>query len=139
MFTPLTASVVVVTAVYLNRALFAPIGNVLDERQERVNRDAQERTRALEASEQKIQAYQEQLRAARKEAWDRREVIRGEAMQARADRLQKARDAAMAEIATARDQIDADASAARDGLKDESEILARRIAATLLGREVAQG
>ena len=129
--------VAVITAMYLNRALFEPVGRILDERAARLEQDGKDRETALADHKTRVQEYEDKMKAARKEAWDRREAIRREANDARSQTLDAARVEAQATIASGRGEIEQAASEARESLTTESQAMARDVASRILGRALS--
>lgn len=128
--------VVLVSAIFLHRALFAPVGRVLDERAARAREDALARTQALEAVDQKLKDYQARIFAAKKQAFERREAIRRDGTGAKAEMVSRARDEAERVVAAGRAEVDAAAGTARTELRSEIERLAAQMATRILGRPV---
>lgn len=127
------------SAIYLHRALFVPIGRVLDERADKLKQDAAVQSDALAAIDTRLREYDERMSRARKEAWDRREVIRHESLAGRAAALANARQEAESTLAAGRDEIAGAATGARAQLEVESARLAHLMAERILGRPLGSG
>lgn len=128
--------VFLVAASYLKRALFEPVGKLLDERRGRLQGDAKAKATAEQDREARLADYEARIIAAKKAAWDRREAIRQEAARARAAAIAAARQAGDQEIAKAREQLQADAAVARTTLEKDSPALGRLMVDRILGRRV---
>ena len=131
-----TFLVVVVAALFLRKALFEPVGKLLDERAARLKGDTEERARALRDREARILDYQGRLQAARRTAYEARESSRRMSMEARGEILAGARVQAEKATERGRGEVAEASGSARQMLASESGALARDIAARVLGRPV---
>lgn len=91
----------------LNRTLFKPINQVLDERERLGVGRLDEAKRMLGQYEERVSRYEEQLRAARSEAYQQQEAQRREALSARQDKITQVKAEAVRQVATAKDDLGA--------------------------------
>lgn len=120
----------------LNRILFKPITDVLDER-ERLTTGSDTDVRAMFANvDYKLSEYEEGIREARASGYRLVEQQRAAAMQERQAAVASARATAEARVAEARAALAADAAAARGRLESDAREIAATISSTVLGRAV---
>lgn len=118
----------------LNRILFKPIGQVLDER-ERLTGGFDTDVRAMINSiDHTLGRYEEGVRDARAEGYRVLEARRAEAVNRRQAAIEAARAEADARIASARADIARDVDAARGRLETDAREIATTITAQVLGR-----
>lgn len=121
----------------LNRTLFKPINRVLDER-ERLGAGRMSEARQLMAKyEERLTAYEQQLQAARGEAYQFMEAQRREAQAARQEILAQVKSETAAQVAAARNEIAEQTSAAKQSLEGEARAMASVISSQILHRPVS--
>jgi F-type H+-transporting ATPase subunit b len=123
----------------LNRTLFRPINQVLDERERLGVGRLGEAKQMLAQYEQRLAQYEEQLRAARAEAYQHLEAQRREAQTARQETLAQVRTETAAQIADAQQAIREQTEAAKQNLQGEARAMAATISSQLLQRPVSGG
>jgi F-type H+-transporting ATPase subunit b len=123
----------------LNRTLFKPINQVLDERERLGAGRLAEAKRMLVQYEERVNRYEEQLRAARAEAYQQQEVQRREVLLARQEMIAQVKADAAQQVAAARDEIAKQADNARDSLEKEARSMAATISSQILHRQVSPG
>jgi F-type H+-transporting ATPase subunit b len=123
----------------LNRTLFKPINQVLDERERLGVGRLAEAKRMLGQYEERVNRYEEQLRAARSEAYQQQETQRREALSARQEKITQVKAEAVRQVATARDEIAGQTEKARDTLEKEARLMAYTISSQILHRQVSSG
>lgn len=117
-----------------NRLLLQPLVRVLEERERRTAGARAEAARDLEAGAGLQQDLEAQLRAARERAQARHAEIAAATQSETRRVLVRAREEAQAEVESMRATIAGELESARGTLRAEANILAREIAAKLLGR-----
>jgi F-type H+-transporting ATPase subunit b len=118
----------------LNRTLFAPINQVLDERERLGAGRLGEAKRLLATYEERLKNYEAQLGAARAEAYQSLEAHRKEAQTARAELLAQVKQDTAAQIAAAKADLAKQAAAAEKNLEIEARGMASLITSQLLKR-----
>lgn len=109
-----------------------PLLRMLDERRARTQ-GAIEKARAdVAAAEAKTAAYEQQLREARVAVFKAQEARRHQALNARIEVLNQAREQAAARVVAARKAIETDIEQAKLGLQAEADKLANEVIATIL-------
>lgn len=104
-----------------------PLMEVLDERYAKTQ-GALEKARAdVAAAEAKTAEYEQRLRESKAAVFKAQEDRRQQAVFARTEILNEARDQAAAKVAAARKAIDADVQAAKASLQSDSERLATQV------------
>ena len=127
-----------VLTVILDRFLFRPVVGVLDERQRRLAESAEETARQLAAFDAVMRDHADQLAGSHREAVGILDASRRDADAQRRVQIEDARKTAAGRIAIAKEAVDKAARKANNDLRLEvMERLGRRIASTLLGREIA--
>lgn len=120
----------------LNRTLFKPINQVLEERERLgVGRVAEAR-RMLREAEDRLQNYEQQVREVRTEAYGRFETQRRDLLAARQQMIAGVRADVTAQVAAARGEISAQSAAARTSLEGEARGMAASISSQILQRPV---
>ncbi len=118
----------------LNRFLFKPILNLLEERKKRI-RDSEEKVRDSEQrAAQHWEAYQRQLQEAKVSAATEKERIKGEGLEAERRLLEEARSEASRSLEEARRKIEEEVSKASGFLRGEVKGMALEMAEKILGR-----
>lgn len=118
----------------LNRFLFKPILDLLDERRGRIQA-SEERVQNLEAqAAQKWEAYQRQLQEAKIEANTEKERIKQEGIEAERKLLDEVRAETYQVMEEARLKIEEEVSNARQFLRSQAEGIAMEMAEKILGR-----
>ncbi|MDX2029608.1 MAG: hypothetical protein SF339_02995 [Blastocatellia bacterium] len=128
---------ILVLVFILNRTLFKPINQVLDERERLGAGRLAESKRMLAEVEQRLGKYEGQLQQARAEAYQVLEAKRREAQAARAERIAGVRAEVTSEIEAAKAEIAEQASSARRNLETEARAMAATISSQLLNRPVS--
>ena len=118
----------------LNRTLFAPINQVLDERERLGAGRLGEAKRLLTQYEERLKGYESQLSAARGEAYQTLEAQRKEAQAARQELLAQVKQETANQIAAAKDDITKQSTAAQQNLETEARAMASLITSQLLKR-----
>ena len=122
----------------LDRMLFRPVNQILDER-ERRTRGYRAEARAMEAECARERAqYEEAVKRARVEGYQRIEARRREALEQRERLLAAVREEARASVERARRELAEQAHEAKRQLEQEAEELAREMVRQVLGRRVEE-
>ncbi|MGH9845521.1 MAG: ATP synthase F0 subunit B [Blastocatellia bacterium] len=121
----------------LNRTLFKPINQTLDERERLGAGRLDEAKRLLAQYEQRLSGYEKQLQDARAEAYQRLESQRREAQAARADLIAQIKSETAGQVDAARQEISSQTAAARSNLENEARAMAATISSQLLQRPVS--
>lgn len=120
----------------LNRILFRPLRAVMDKRRETID-GSHARARDLQADiDDKMSRYQKQLAEAKKLANDERAQLRKVAHEEEAAMIETAQANAGGRMEQIRKMVAQESASASEKLKQESSILAQRIAAKILGRSL---
>ncbi|MEP7337190.1 MAG: ATP synthase F0 subunit B [Acidobacteriota bacterium] len=123
----------------LNRTLFKPINQVLDER-ERLGAGRMSEARQLLAKyDERLTRYEQQLQAARGEAYQHMEAQRREALTVRQQVLAQVKAETAAQIAAAREDIAKQTESAKQNLEGEARAMASVISSQILHRPVSAG
>jgi len=129
------AAVIVLTLV-LNRFLFTPLRQVLEERQRRTDEGRAELDEAQAAQAQRLTEIEKRLKEARREAYEIREAAQSDGRARRDELMHEAREQAGEIVGKAREDLAADIATARKDLESEADRLSRLIAERVLGRPV---
>lgn len=120
----------------LNRTLFKPINQVLEERERLGGGRLSEAKAILARYDEQIAAYEARIRAARVESYQQLESFRREALAARAASVARAREEMAGELAAAKLEIAHQAEAARASIGGEVRQMATSISSQILGRPI---
>ncbi len=123
----------------LNRTLFKPINRVLDERERLGAGRLSEAKQMLVQYEERLNRYEEQLRAARAEAYQQLETQRREALAARQEMVGQVKADTAKQITAAREEIAGQVENARKNLEGEARAMAAIISSQILRRQVNAG
>ena len=118
----------------LNRTLFAPINQVLDERERLGAGRLGEAQRLLAQYEERQKGYESQLSAARADAYQTLEAQRKEAQTARQELLAQVKQDTATQIAAAKNDLAKQSAAAQQNLESEARAMASLITSQLLKR-----
>jgi F-type H+-transporting ATPase subunit b len=121
----------------LNHTLFKPINAILEER-ERLGVGRIEEARQLLAKyDERLQAYEVQIRRARAEAYQQLEAQRRATLAARQELLTQVRNENAVQIAAAKSELARQVEVARHNLLTEARAMAATISTQILHRPVA--
>ena len=123
----------------LNRTLFKPINQVLDERERLGAGRIGEARRMLGEYEERLKGYESRLREARGEAYQRLEAGRREAMLERQRMIAEVKAETTARIDAAKDEIAEQAAGAKKNLEKDARAMAATISSQILRRSVSAG
>jgi F-type H+-transporting ATPase subunit b len=123
----------------LNRTLFKPINQVLDERERLGTGRIGEARRMMGEYEERLKGYESRLREARGEAYQRLETHRREATLDRQRMIAEVKAETTARIDAARHEIAEQASGAKKNLEKEARAMAATISSQILRRSVSAG
>lgn len=123
----------------LNRILFKPIGQVLDQREALTEGATNEARAAAKRYETQLAEYESSIRQARGESYRKLEEERNRALEKRKQVIEEAKLQAATEVERGRLEIAEQAAAARAALQAEARAIADRISRTVLGRAVGGG
>ena len=121
----------------LNRTLFRPIKQVLEERERLGIGRSKEAKLMLGQVDEQVRTYDGQIRAARAAAYQQVEARRRELKARRQQLVAEAKKEAEAQIAAAREEVSKQAAAARATLETDAKVLAASISSQILKRPVA--
>lgn len=123
----------------LNRTLFKPINQVLDER-ERLGAGRMSEARQLLARyDERLNKYEQQIQTARAEAYQFMEAQRREAQSARAAMIAEVKSETAAQITAVREEISKQTESAKSTLENEARAMAGVISSQILNRPVGAG
>lgn len=123
----------------LNRTLFKPINRILDERERLGAGRMTEAKQMLARYEERLSGYEEQIRAARAEAYQHLEAQRKESLAARQEMVSQVKSETSAQIEAARAEIGKQVETAKRNLEGEARAMAATISSRLLNRPVSGG
>jgi F-type H+-transporting ATPase subunit b len=123
----------------LNRTLFKPINQVLEERERLGAGRIGEARRMLGAYEERLKQYESRLREARGEAYQRLESGRREATLDRERMIAEVKAEMTGRIDAARREISEQAAGAKQNLEKEARSMAVTISSRILRRSVSAG
>jgi F-type H+-transporting ATPase subunit b len=130
--------IILVMVFVLNATLFKPINRILAARDQRTRGRSGEAHEILNGVSAKLTDYERQLRQARAEAYALTERERTAAMQERQKKLNEMRQKLSESTAQEKDVIRGQAEEARKTLAAESRRLAGEIGARVLNRPISQ-
>lgn len=123
----------------LNRTLFKPINQVLEERERLGAGRIGEARRMLGEHEERLKRYESRLREARGEAYQRLEAERREATLDRQRMIAEVKAETTAQIDAAKQEIAEQAAGAKQSLEKEVRAMAATISSQILRRSVSAG
>lgn len=123
----------------LNRTLFKPINQILDERERLGAGRLGEAKQLLAQYEARLQQYEAKLSTARAEAYQFLEAQRRDAQAARQEVLAQVKTDTAAQIAAAKAEVAAQAATAKQTLETEARAMAATISTQILHRPVSAG
>lgn len=123
----------------LNRTLFKPINQVLDERNHLGAGRMAEAKQLLAQYEQRLNGYEQQIQSARAEAYQFMETQRRDSQGSRADMIAQVKSETASQIAAAREEIAKQTDAAKANLEGEARAMAAVISSQILHRPVSGG
>jgi F-type H+-transporting ATPase subunit b len=128
--------IIVLMVWVLNRTLFKPINQILQERETRGEGLVSEAAKLAASVEESLKNYEQTLRATRAEGYSRLERERADAIHVREAQLASAKVQVNQLIATEKQQIGKQVEEARGTLAQEAKKIAIEISSHILGRPV---
>lgn len=126
---------IIITMVFvLNRLLFKPINNILEEREHRTRGRSGEARETIRRVEESLANYENSLRMARAEGYRLLEQKQAEAFGARQQKIGLVRQEVEQQIEKEKGVIRTQADEARATLEGEAERIAAGISSQILGR-----
>ena len=132
-----TFLLVIVLHFYLKSIFFKPLEKVLGQRYEATEGARKLAEQSLEQAAAKTASYEAQLRTAKAEVYQTQEQLHKQLQEREAAAVAEARKNADAAVKLATAQLAADVAAAKTSLAADSDMLAERIAETILRRNAA--
>ena len=129
--------IIIMMVVVLNRTLFRPINQILEERDRRTTGLLSEAQETFARIEESLRQYEQTLRGARSEGYQLLERQRAEAVRERERQIAAAKEAVSKQTATEKEQLRLQAEVARTTLLNDARTVALRISSQILGRSVA--
>jgi F-type H+-transporting ATPase subunit b len=123
----------------LNRTLFKPINQVLEERERLGAGRIGEARRMLGEHEERLKQYEARLREARGEAYQRLEAERREATLNRQRMISEVKAEMATQIDAAKQEIAGQSAGAKQSLEKEARAMAATISSQILRRSVSAG
>ncbi|MGH9768585.1 MAG: hypothetical protein ACREAB_14225 [Blastocatellia bacterium] len=123
----------------LNRTLFKPINQVLEERERLGAGRIGEARRMLGEHEERLKRYETQLREARGRAYQHLEAERRASALTRQQKIGEVKAETAAQIDAAKQEIAKQAAGAKRNLESEASAMAATISSQILRRPVSQG
>jgi F-type H+-transporting ATPase subunit b len=121
----------------MRRLVFRPMIALFDAREASIDGAKREARRLEGEAEEKLRAFETEMKKVRTEAGAERDVIRQDAARLERELLSKAREDADTMMGEAEAKMEREASKIRADMKASVPVLAGQIATKLLGREVA--
>lgn len=131
---PLILVIFLTTLFLVNRILFRPMLAMLEERKKRTVGGKVQAAKTLDAYQQLFEGYQEKLRETSQEGYRHKDVVRGEAMQVRRQKLTVAQDQAQGIISGMKLDLSRQIEESKHQLRFEAQHLADSIVSRLLLR-----
>ena len=132
-----TFLLVILLHFYLKSIFFKPLEKVLDQRYEATEGARKLAEQSLERAAAKTADYEAQMRAAKAAMYQAQDQLHKELQEREAAAATEARKNASAAVKLAGAQLAADVEAAKTSLAADSDMLANRIAETILRRNAA--
>jgi F-type H+-transporting ATPase subunit b len=130
---------IIILIFVLNRTLFKPLNRVLDERERLGAGRLAEAKRLLKEHEDRLRYYEEQLRAARAESFERLENYRRQAQSESQKMVAQIKEENAFLVARAQEEIAQQAAIARQNLEAEARAMAFTISSQILKRGPGSG
>jgi len=120
----------------LNKFLYKPILNLLDERRRRLEDSEKLVSDLKEKTSRQWEQYEAELQRARMSALAEREKLKAEGSEAERKLLEEAREQASKLMHEARRRLDEESQKAREVLKAQAQTLGLEMAEKILGRQL---
>ncbi len=117
--------------------VFSPLGNILEEREEKSETSRDALAKALEREKEVLVEVDNRLAETRRELMTQRDSKRRELQARRQTQLDAAREAARQRVEDLARRLDAEKEAARKDLAGNAPVMAAEIAASVAGRRLA--
>ena len=127
-----TVLYVIILYIFLSRFFFGPLNRVLKMRHGLIEGRLEEARKRMEQVELRTSEYEQALKVARSEAYQRQEEVRGDALMRKADLISEAKRQADQTVAAGRAQLAAQGETIRTKLEAEVDTLAKKLTTSIL-------
>lgn len=135
--TLIVAVLFLVLMALLNSLIFKPLLAIMEERESKIRTGEEEYAKALKTVEESEAAYRDKVIGERRKAQSERQNLLKETEKAREDMVAEAREKAQVMVRKASTDLETQVGDARAALKQDSEVVAKQIAAAVLSRASA--
>jgi F-type H+-transporting ATPase subunit b len=120
---------------FLNRFLFRPTINLIEEREEKITRWKQETEKCRESMQARLQSYEKQIQEAKVEAKVQQEQITEELKNEEEKKLATVSEEASRIVASTREKLQKETEMLRGQLREQAEEMSQLVTEKVLGRQ----
>ncbi len=131
---PLILVIFLTTLFLVNRILFRPMLAMLEERKKRTSGGKMQAEKTLDQYQKMFEGYQDRLKEAYQEGYRQKDIVCGEAMQGRRQKLKEAQDKAQGIISSMKSDLSQQIDESKHQLQLDAHLLAESIASRILLR-----
>ena len=119
----------------LNRFLFRPTINLMEEREEKVTRWEEETKNCHESVQARLQSYENQIHEARLKAQEQQELMTEELKKEEEKKMAAASEEALRIVVSTREKLQQETEVLRRQLRDQAEEMSQLVTEKVLGRK----
>lgn len=119
----------------LNRFLFRPTINLIEEREKKITRCKEETEKFHDSMQARLQSYEDQILKAKAQAQEQQEVITEELKKEEDKKLEAVSEEALHIVASTREKLQEETEVLRGQLREQAEEMSQLVTEKVLGRK----
>ena len=119
----------------LNRFLFRPTINLIEEREQKITTWKEETKNFHESMQERLQSYENQILEAKAQAQEQQELVTVELQKEEDKKLEAVSEEAVRTVASTREKMQEETELLRGQLREQAEEMSQLVAEKVLGRK----
>ena len=120
---------------FLNRFLFRPTINLIEEREQKITTWKEETKNFHESMQERLQSYENQILEAKAQAQEQQELVTVELQKEEDKKLEAVSEEAVGIVASTREKMQEETELLRGQLREQAEEMSQLVAEKVLGRK----
>ena len=119
----------------LNRFLFRPTINLIEEREKKITTWKEETKNFHESMQERLQSYENQILEAKAQAQEQQELVTAELKEEEEKKLEAVSEEALRIVASTREKLQEETEVLRGQLREQAEEMSQLVTEKVLGRK----
>ena len=119
----------------LNRFLFRPTINLIEEREKKIFTWEEETKKFHESMQERLQSYEDQILKAKAQAQEQQELVTAELKEEEEKKLEAVSEEALRIVASTREKLQEETEVLRGQLREQAEEMSQLVTEKVLGRK----